>query len=53
MPTLTTASGTAKGATRSWVKIDDFMQDVAHARIYNGVHYRTSAELGDGRAPCT
>ena len=32
--------------TRSWTKIDDFMQEVAQARIYDGVHYRTSTEVG-------
>jgi hypothetical protein len=46
MPTLTTTSVTAKGAARSWTKIEDFMQEVANARIYDGVHYRTSTEVG-------
>jgi hypothetical protein len=46
MPTLTTTSPTAKGAARSWTKIDDFMQEVANARIYDGVHYRNSTEVG-------
>ena len=46
MPTLTTTSVTAKGAARSWTKIDDFMQEVANARIYDGVHYRNSTEVG-------
>ena len=46
MPTLTTTSDTAKGAARSWTNIDDFMQEVANARIYDGVHYRTSTEVG-------
>ena len=45
-PTLTTTSVTAKGAARSWTKIDDFMQEVANARIYDGVHYRNSTEVG-------
>ena len=48
MPTLTTTSSTAKGAARSWTKIDDFMQEVANARIYDGVHYRTSTTVGTG-----
>ena len=46
MPTLTTTSVTAQGAARSWATIDDFMQEVANARIYDGVHYRTSTEVG-------
>jgi hypothetical protein len=43
---LTTTSSTAKGAARNWTKIDDFMQEVANARIYDGVHYRNSTEVG-------
>jgi hypothetical protein len=46
LPTLTTISTTAKGATRSWTSIDDFVQEVSNARIYDGVHYRNSAEVG-------
>lgn len=45
-PTLTTTSPTAKGAARSWTRIDEFMQEVANARIYDGVHYRNSTEVG-------
>ena len=45
-PTLTTTSDTAEGAARSWTNIDDFVQEVANARIYDGVHYRTSTEVG-------
>ena len=46
MPTLTTTSPTAKGASRSWTKIEDFMQEVANGRVYDGVHYRNSTEVG-------
>lgn len=46
MPTLTTTSPTAKGAARSWNKIEDFVQEVANARVYDGVHYRNSTEVG-------
>lgn len=46
VPTLTTTSITAKGAARSWTRIDDFVQEVANARIYDGVHFRTSTEVG-------
>ncbi|MBP1620851.1 MAG: phosphoesterase, PA-phosphatase related protein, partial [Acidobacteria bacterium] len=46
MPTLTTASPTAGGATRSWTRIEDFMSEVANARIWDGVHYRNSTEVG-------
>jgi hypothetical protein len=46
MPTLTTTSYTANGASRSWTTINDFIQEVAQARIYDGVHYRNSNEVG-------
>jgi hypothetical protein len=45
-PTLTTTSDTAMGAARSWTSIDAFIQEVANARIYDGVHYRNSTEIG-------
>lgn len=45
-PTLTTTSYTAKGAARSWKKVDEFMQEVADARVYDGVHYRNSTIVG-------
>jgi hypothetical protein len=45
-PPLRTASVTASGAVRRWTKIDDMVQEVAKARIYDGVHYRTSTEVG-------
>jgi hypothetical protein len=46
VPTLTTTSSAANGTARSWTTTDDFMQEVAQARIYDGVHYRFSTEVG-------
>jgi hypothetical protein len=46
VPTLTTTSDTANGAQRSWKTIDDFVHEVSEARICDGVHYRTSTEVG-------
>jgi hypothetical protein len=46
MPALTTTSPTANGAARTWTNVDDFMQEVANARVYDGVHYRNSTEVG-------
>lgn len=45
-PKLTSASSTAGGAVRTWNSVADFWQEVAVARIYDGVHYRFSAEAG-------
>jgi hypothetical protein len=46
MPVLSTSSPTARGATRSWTTTADFVQEVALARIYDGVHYRNSTMVG-------
>ncbi len=46
LPTLTTTSYLVKGAVRNWTKIDDFMQEVGNARVYDGVHFRNSTEVG-------
>jgi hypothetical protein len=45
-PSLSSASYTAGGAVRTWKTVDDFVQEVAVARIYDGVHYRNSSEVG-------
>jgi hypothetical protein len=45
-PVLVTTSSTAKGAARSWTTIADFVAEVANARVYEGVHYRNSTEIG-------
>ena len=46
MPKLSTTSYLVKGSTRNWTKIDDFVQEVANARVYDGVHFRNSTEVG-------
>ncbi len=46
VPTLSSASSTAGGAVRTWQSVGDFVQEVAVARIYDGVHYRNSTEVG-------
>lgn len=45
-PELTTTSPTAKGVTRRWHSVAAFAREVAEARIYEGIHYRTSTEIG-------
>ncbi|WP_205964536.1 vanadium-dependent haloperoxidase [Paraglaciecola marina] len=45
-PILSTQSSTANNEQRSWDNIDEFMQEVSSARIYDGVHYRFSTEAG-------
>ena len=46
VPKLSSASYTAGGAVRTWTTVNDFVQEVAVGRIYDGVHYRTSSEVG-------
>jgi hypothetical protein len=45
-PKLSSSSHTAGGAVRTWASVDDFVQEVAVARIYDGVHYRFSTDVG-------
>jgi hypothetical protein len=42
---LSTTSN-ANGATRRWPDVDAFAQEVADARVYDGVHFRFSTEVG-------
>ena len=46
VPSLSSASSAAGGAVRTWKSVGDFVQEVAVARIYDGVHYRNSTEVG-------
>jgi hypothetical protein len=46
VPELSTSSPTAKGATRRWPSVEDFIREVADARVWEGVHYRFSSETG-------
>ena len=32
--------------TRRWTSTADFIQEVSNGRIYDGVHYRNSTEVG-------
>ena len=45
-PALRSTSYTAGGAARSWTSVSDFTQEVAFARILDGVHYRNSTVVG-------
>jgi hypothetical protein len=45
-PTLRTTSATAPGVVREWSSVAAFVDEVRAARIYDGVHYRNSTEVG-------
>lgn len=46
MPVLSTASPSAKGATRTWTNVDAFMREVGKSRVYAGIHYTFSTDTG-------
>ena len=43
---LTMVSPTLPGVTRKWDRLSDVAREVSDARIWSGVHYRNSAEVG-------
>jgi hypothetical protein len=46
VPPLASTSPTAPGVRRSWASVAEFVQEVANARVYDGVHFRHSTEVG-------
>jgi hypothetical protein len=46
VPRFTMTSQTANGVTRSFERLSDYVADVVNARVYEGVHFRTSGEMG-------
>jgi hypothetical protein len=46
VPTVKLTSTTAPGVTRSFSRLSDYVTEVINARVYDGVHYRTSGEVG-------
>jgi hypothetical protein len=46
LPRFTLTSTAAPGVTRSYERLSDYVDEVVNARIYEGVHYRTSGIVG-------
>ena len=46
VPTVKLTSATAPGVTRTFSRLSDYVAEVVNARVYDGVHYRTSGEVG-------
>jgi PAP2 superfamily len=46
VPGFTMTSTTAPGVTRKFSRLSDYVTEVVNARVYDGVHYRTSGEVG-------
>jgi hypothetical protein len=46
VPRFSLTSTAAPGITRSFERLSDYVAEVINGRIYEGVHYRTSGEVG-------
>jgi len=44
--TVTLTSSTAPGAARRYSRLTDYVAEVVNARVYGGMHYRRSGEVG-------
>ena len=46
VPAIAMTSPTAPGVTHRWTRVADYVKEVSEARIWAGVHYRHSTEVG-------
>jgi PAP2 superfamily len=46
IPEIAMTSPTAPGVTHRWTNMTDLTDEVAHARIWSGFHYRSSTRVG-------
>ena len=46
LPEFSLTTPTAPGVTHKWTKLDDYIAEPSNARIWSGIHYRFSAEVG-------
>lgn len=46
IPAVKLTSTTAPGVSRGFVKLSDYVNEVINARVYDGVHYRASGNVG-------
>jgi len=47
LPALSTSSPTAKGATRRWASLEEFVREVSDARVHGGIHFRSATDAGE------
>jgi hypothetical protein len=47
VPAIEMASPTAPGAIHRWTRLADFVTEVSNARVWGGIHYRTSTRVGE------
>ena len=46
LPVLVTASPAVKNVQRRWDQLDEFVREVADARVHAGIHYRSATDAG-------
>jgi hypothetical protein len=46
IPPVKLSSSSAPGVVRTYTKLSDYVSEVIDARVYDGVHYRTSGRVG-------
>jgi hypothetical protein len=47
VPVISMTSTAVPGVVHRWTRIEDYVEEVSNARIFAGVHYRNSAEVGE------
>lgn len=47
LPVFSTSSPTAKGVTRRWASLDEFVREVSDARVHGGIHFRSATDAGE------
>jgi hypothetical protein len=46
VPPITMTSSAVPGAPHRWTRIHDYVDEVSNARVWGGIHYRNSTEVG-------
>jgi hypothetical protein len=46
LPEFSLTTPTAPGVTHKWTTLDDYIAEPSNARVWSGIHYRFSAEVG-------
>ena len=47
VPAIAMTSPMAPGVTHRWTRIADYVTEVDNARIWGGIHYRNSTQVGE------
>lgn len=47
VPAIAMTSATAPGVTHRWIRIADYVTEVDNARVWGGIHYRNSTQVGE------